>query len=49
MLRRDLDRRGVAYLDYRFSDDLLDSLSLLGLDLSQERGFEADYNLALNP
>jgi porin len=46
---RDLDLWGVAYFQYRFSDNLRNSLAVLGLPLRDESGVEAFYNLAVTP
>lgn len=46
---RELDRWGIAYFDYKLSDDLLSGLSKLGIDLRNENGAEAYYNLAITP
>lgn len=46
---RELDRWGVAYFRYNVSDDLIDGLSTLGIDLRDEEGVEAYYNLAVTP
>jgi porin len=46
---RALDRWGVAYFRYNLSDDLLSGLSTLGVNLRDEQGAEAYYNLAVTP
>lgn len=46
---RDLDRWGVAYFHYGLSDELVDGLSRLKIDLRDEKGLEAFYNLAVTP
>lgn len=46
---RDLDRWGIAYFHYGFSEELKDGLDELGLGLEDESGIEAYYNLALAP
>ncbi len=44
---RQTDRWGVGYFTYSFSPELTDALSLIGLDIKREEGFEAFYNYAL--
>lgn len=46
---RSLDRWGIAYFRYNLSDDLLTGLGMLGIDLRDEQGLEAYYNIALTP
>ena len=46
---RDLDLWGIGYFQYRFSNDLKDSLAELGIPLRDESGLEAFYNLAVTP
>ena len=46
---RDLDLWGVGYFQYRFSDELKNSLAVFGLPLRDESGVEAFYNLAVTP
>ena len=47
--RRD-DLWGVAYFDYRFSQDFRGAVDdVLGIQLESERGLEAYYNLAVTP
>lgn len=46
---RQLDRWGIAYFRYALSDDLIRSLSSLGLKFADEQGVEAYYNWAIAP
>ncbi len=46
---RDLDLWGIGYFQYRFSDDLKNSLAVLEMPLKDESGLEAFYNLAVTP
>ncbi|MEQ1718676.1 MAG: carbohydrate porin [Hyphomicrobium sp.] len=46
---RALDRWGIAYFRYNISDDLIDGLNTLGIQLRDEEGVEAYYNLAVTP
>ncbi|WP_299323087.1 carbohydrate porin [Parasphingopyxis sp.] len=43
---RSNDRWGIAYFHYELSDDIRESVEQLGLDLGNESGVEAFYNLA---
>lgn len=49
MSDRPLDRWGIGYFKYSLSNDLLDSLESIGIGLTDEKGLEAYYNLALTP
>jgi porin len=46
---RDLDRWGIGFFHYGFSDELKDGLAALNIGLDNESGVEAFYNLALAP
>ncbi|RJG40620.1 carbohydrate porin [Mesorhizobium sp. DCY119] len=46
---RNLDRWGVGYFRYSLSSDLRDGLKTIALDLRDEQGIEAFYNLAVTP
>lgn len=46
---RPLDRWGIGYFIYGWSDDLLDSLALLGIGIEDEQGIEAYYSFFLTP
>lgn len=46
---RPLDRWGVGYFMYGFSEDLKRNLDVLGIGLDDEKGLEAYYNLAITP
>jgi porin len=46
---RRLDRFGVAYFRYAFSDQLTDGLRLFGLNIGDEHGGELFYNAAVTP
>jgi porin len=46
---RSLDRFGVAYFRYAFSNDLTNGLRLFRLDLGDEHGGELFYNAAVTP
>jgi porin len=46
---RSSDRWGIAYFRYNLSDDLLSGLSALGINIRDEHGAEAYYNLAVTP
>jgi len=46
---RDMDRWGVAYFRYSLSPDLKAGLAARGLQMRDEQGVEAFYNLAVTP
>lgn len=46
---RNLDRWGVGYFRYSLSSDLRDGLKTIGVDLRDEQGVEAFYNVAMTP
>jgi porin len=46
---RESDRWGVGYFHYGLSSELLDGLKALNIELRDERGLEAFYNLAITP
>jgi porin len=46
---RSLDRWGIGYFHYGVSSDLMDGLSALGINIRDEQGVEAYYNLAVTP
>ncbi len=46
---REQDRWGVGYFKYGFSDDLIDSLTVVGIGLADEQGIEAFYNVHITP
>jgi porin len=46
---RDRDKWGIAYFHYGLSDDLKDGLEALNIELGDERGVEAYYNVAVAP
>lgn len=46
---RNMDKWGIGYFRYGLSDDLIDGLSTLGIDIQDEEGVEAFYNLAVTP
>lgn len=46
---RNLDRWGVGYFRYSLSSDLRDGLASIGVDLRDEQGIEAFYNVAVTP
>jgi len=46
---RHLDKWGIAYFHYGLSDDLINGLSVLGIQRKDEQGVEVFYNLAVTP
>jgi porin len=46
---REQDRWGIGYFRYSLSSDLRDGLKTTGVDLRDEQGIEAFYNLAVTP
>lgn len=46
---RESDKWGIGYFRYGLSSDLKDGLSALNLDIADEQGVEAFYNLHLTP
>jgi porin len=45
-----MDRFGIGFFNTAFSGDLTKSLNqIYGLDIADERGIEAFYNLAVTP
>ena len=46
---REEDRWGIGYFYYGISDDLIDSLTVVGIDVADEQGVEAFYNYVITP
>ncbi|MEO1197722.1 MAG: carbohydrate porin [Pseudomonadota bacterium] len=46
---RSQDNWGIAYFRYGLSDDLLDGLATIGIDLQDEQGIEAYYAVTIAP
>jgi len=46
---RNMDKWGIGYFRYGLSDDLIDGLDAIGIDIWDEEGVEAFYNLAVTP
>lgn len=46
---REMDKWGVGYFHYGLSDDLIEGLDTLGIQIQNESGIEAFYNCFLTP
>ncbi|OCP34877.1 carbohydrate porin [Ensifer sp. LC163] len=46
---RNLDRWGIGYFRYSFSNDLVGGLGTVGIGLRDEQGVEGFYNMAVTP